>query len=174
MDNKNYEIITREELVKHIKENKLEVKYYFKSCEDDIEDNYAVLNNCISSSPEIISGSKLYFDFDSIGDFDATGYSIWPEFTKMLEELKCGDLIIVEEINFGNYFGSKLLEPLSKLLNLKVELYKIDHDNEYLIKFDIRQLMTYILEALKDDTDYHAFQEEMISEISIKYYDGKL
>lgn len=174
MDNKRYEIVTRDELVEYIKKDKLKAKYYFRSYELDIKKDFERLGYLISLSPELISGSKLYFDFD----FDMLDYKTdeWTEFSKMLSELEYGDLIIIENLDygFGAYTGTELLEYLSKLLNFGVELYILDYDDEQLIKIDIRQLLVYILEALKDDVGRPDLRAEMIAEISNKYYNGKL
>lgn len=172
MDNKSYEIVTRDELVEYIKKNKLKAKYYFRSYELDIEKDFERLCYLISLSPKLISGSKLYFDFDML-DYKNDE---WTEFSKMLSELEYGDLIIIESLDygFGAYTGTELLEYLSKLLNFEAELYILDYDDEQLIKIDIRQLLVYILEALKDDIGRLEFRAEMIAEISNKYYKGKL
>jgi len=165
MKNENYEIVTREELLKHIKGNNLEVKYYHCTWEDDIDDAYKKLSLWLFSSPAIIPESKVYFDIEQINGRQ-------PHLEKMTNDIKYRDVIITRNLHDDfslSYPG--ILFILSAIVNHSAELYLINYDDSNYIKINVKSLMIHIL-SLQDSVSYGANFE--LSEISDRYYDGKL
>lgn len=158
LKNKNYRILTREELIEEIEERDLEVKYYFRI--DDFTEEYPTLSDCVTKEPILISGATVYYE----DDYDN-------EYEKMLDELNCCDILILRTLK-------DLIEPLDvefpeKLMRIYSHtkgLYIIDYENENFIEIDIKLL----LERMLAETTPGYEMMNQFENISRKYYDSKL